>query len=77
VVEYKAIRQLIVMKCNNCHIEESIDAANQQEFLKVADWLKVQKSDGETYAYCGVECLQKGAHNLKAKPDHGLEIVGD
>lgn len=63
--QYEAVKQLIQLQCHNCHIKKVVDPTSQSSLEEVADWLKVQKSNGETFGYCSVECLQKGAHNLR------------
>lgn len=76
-VEYQAVQQKVelTMNCHNCHLKYTFNPEVKEEVLSIAAWLKVQTSNGATYAYCGVPCLQKGAHNLK--PPSGLELVGD
>lgn len=76
-VEYAAVKQLLQMTCSNCHVKQLVDPTQPEDLASIADWLKVQKSSGETFAFCGVECAHKGIHVVKSKPDHGLEIVGE
>jgi hypothetical protein len=73
--EYQPIKQVvhITMTCHNCHTATTINAGVEDEVRTIENWLKVQKSSGETFAYCGVACLQKGAHNLK--PKSNIELV--
>ena len=73
--EYQPITQVvhITMMCHNCHTKTTINAGVEDEVRTIENWLKVQKSSGETFAYCGVTCLQKGAHNLK--PKSNIELV--
>lgn len=73
--EYSAAKQLIQLQCHNCHKKALIDPTQNSDLESVADWLKVQKSDGQTFGYCSVECLQKGAHNLR--PKSNLVVPGE
>ena len=73
MTEYQAVVQLIQMTCANCHEKTTINPAVEEEVRSIEGWLKVQKSSGESFAYCQVACLQKGAHNLK--PKSSIELV--
>lgn len=77
MTEYHAVLQRveITMNCHNCHTKAVINPAEEAEVRSIEGWLKVQKSSGETFAYCGVPCLQKGSHNLK--PKSTIELVGE
>lgn len=75
MTEYQAVVQRIeiTMSCHNCHTKAVINPAVEEEVRSIEGWLKVQKSSGESFAYCGVDCLHKGAHNLK--PKSSIELV--
>lgn len=73
--EYRAVVQLVQLQCHNCHAKLTIDPTDQSSLEAAENWLKVQKSDGQTFGYCSVECLQKGAHNLK--PKSNLVVPGE
>lgn len=63
--EYVAVKQLLQLQCHNCHVKVTVDPTSQSDVESIQDWLKVQKSNGESMGFCSVDCLQKGAHNLK------------
>lgn len=63
--EYSAVKQLLQLQCHNCHTKVVIDPTDPAAAESIQDWLKVQKSNGDNFGYCSVECLQKGSHNLR------------
>jgi hypothetical protein len=75
VTEYQAVVQRveITMTCHNCHVKKVIDTGVEDEVRSIDGWIKVQLADGRTFAYCGIDCLRKGSHNLK--PKSSIELV--
>lgn len=75
MTEYQALTQKIelTMTCHNCHTKHIFNPEVKEEVMQTAGWIKVQRASGEAFAYCGVDCLHKGAHNLK--PKSSIELV--
>jgi hypothetical protein len=94
---YEAVRQLLkvdgnivdvskgvailMFACHYCNKETLVDPNDQASQDQVKDFLKVQRADGSSYAFCDYECLRSGSryfgkHRLEVNPEaQGSKIV--
>jgi hypothetical protein len=65
---YAAVTTLINVECHYCGNVTQVNPNDPAQAGKLANILKVQRSDGSTFAFCDNECLRSGSRYFGRYP---------
>lgn len=61
---YVAAQTLAKLNCKNCGTSVIVDAQDQQDVQKTAEWIQIVPANGERFAACSRSCALKVIEQL-------------